>query len=203
MRCLAIAACLAALLPAEVKTGFDPSVDFTRFKTYSFVQALELEKSGILNDPELRERLKNFVAGGLDPRGLREVPLDEHYDLAVRYWVAVRDKESVTIGFSSNPTYIGWGGYPPYWTGIWAHDYEEIVIKRSREGTLIVDLIDPVTKELVWRTFFQRDLSNRAKAYKKLKEDLAKSFSKFPPSDADKAKMQREWDKRASHQGPQ
>jgi hypothetical protein len=189
---------MAPLLSAELRTDFDPSVDFKRFKTYSFVQALELEKSGILNDPEIRERLRNFVAGGLDPRGLREVPRDEPFDLAVRYWVAVRNKESVSVSFSTDPTYIGWGGYPPYWTGAWAYHYEEYVIKRYREGTLIVDLIDPSTKELVWRTFFQRDLSDRVKAYKKLKEDLAKSFAKFPPSDEEKAKMQREREKQAS-----
>ena len=198
VRLLAAILSMTCSLPAEVRTDFDPAADFGRFKTYSFVRALELEKTGILNDQETRDRIRNFIAGGLDPRGLKEVPRDQHYDLAIRYWVALRDKQSVSVSLEPDPMFLGWGGYPPYWTGPWSYYYEEYVVHNYQEGTLIVDLIDPATKDLVWRTFFRQDLSDRVKAYDKLKQDLAKSFAKFPPSAKDKKQMERERQKLAS-----
>jgi Domain of unknown function (DUF4136) len=94
--------------------------------------------------------------------------------------------------------WMGWGGYPPYWTGPWGYYYDEYVVTNYQEGTLIVDLIDPSTKELVWRTFFRQDLSDRVKAYATLEKELAKTFARFPPSAEDKQKMARERKKLAS-----
>lgn len=197
IRSLLLFALFTACLPAEVQTDFDPGIDFTRFKTYCFIKGLELEKNGLLKDPEVRERFKNLIAGVLDPRGLREVPRDEKYDLAVRYWVALRDKQSVTLEPSPDFGWAGWGGYPPYWTGPWGWYYEEYVVRNYQEGTLIIDLIDPKTKELVWRTFVREDLTDRIKAYDKVKTELAKSFAKFPPADNDRDHMKREKDRLA------
>jgi hypothetical protein len=185
---------LSASLRADVYTDFDPANDFSHYQTYSFVHGLTLEISDILKDPATRERIKNFIAGGLDPRGLTEVPIDQQHDLAIRYWVAVRDKQTVTL----DPTWLGWGGYPPYWTGAWAWGYDTYVVRNERDGTLIVDLIDTKTKELVWRTFFEQDLTDRVKAYDQLTKELAKTFGKFPPSEEDKLQMERQRKKMAS-----
>jgi hypothetical protein len=181
---------LSCPLSAEVFTDFDPATDFTRYKTYSFVHGLELEKSGLLKDPETRERIKNFIAGGLDPRGLTEVPLDQHHDLAIRYWVGFEDKQSVTVNLAVDPLWVGWGGYPPYWTGPWAYSYDEYIVRNYREGTLIVDLIDTATNLMVWRTFFEQDLSDRVKAYDQLTKELARTFARLPPSDEEKLQME-------------
>jgi len=196
-RCIVVVLAMAGSLSGKVLMDFDPDCDFSRFKTYSFVRGIELEKTGVLKDPETRERIKNFIAGGLDPRGLKEVPQDEHHDLVIRYWVALRSKQDVTVDLA-DPMWMGWGGYPPYWNGMWAYGYETYIIRNYREGTLIVDLIDPTTKQLVWRTFFQQDLSDRVKAYANLKKDLAKTFAKFPPSKQDLEKMQDQRKKQAS-----
>ncbi len=183
---------LTCSLFADVFTDFDPATDFTRYQTYSFVHGLEIEKSGLLNDPETRERIKNFIAGGLDPRSLTEVPIDQHHDLAIRYWVGVKDKQSVSVNLDADPLWMGWGGYPPYWTGVWGYSYNEYIVTNYKTGTLIVDLIDTKTNLLVWRTFFEQDLSDRVKAYDQLTKELAKTFAKLPPSEEDKLQMERQ-----------
>jgi hypothetical protein len=197
LRTAALAVCLAGALAAQAKvdTEFDPAVDFTRFKTFSFVPAANMAMSGTLKDPELRERIRNFIGGGLEGRGLTEIPRDQKHDLAIRFWAAVQNKQSVEYNMAADPYWTAWGGYPPYWTGMWAWSYDEYVVRNFAEGTLVVDLIDPVSKELVWRTVFQQDLTDRVKAYAKLQGNLAKSFSQLPPSQKQKKAMEDKWRK--------
>jgi hypothetical protein len=183
---------LCLVLPAMagdtgVKTDFDPAVDFTKFKTYSFVGGQELSKTGLLSNPETRERIKNFIGGVMENRGLHEVPRDTPHDLAVRYWVARRQKTDVTPTFDTDAWM--WGGYPPYWSGAWGWYYTEYVVTNYVDGSLIVDLLNPANKELVWRTYLRQKIEDRAKAYVEAKKNLNKSFALFPPDQKAKEKM--------------
>ncbi|HVO98704.1 MAG TPA: DUF4136 domain-containing protein [Bryobacteraceae bacterium] len=171
----------------EAKNDFDPDVDFSRFHTFSFIGGKDIGRSGWLDEPEMRERFKNFISGALEARGLKEVPKDANYSLAVRYWVARRQKQDVTVIDYMNP--MAWGGYPPYWTGIWDYSYEEYVVNNYVDGTLVIDLIDPATKELVWRTFLRQKIEDRDKAYREAKKNLMKAMSVLPPSADEKEKM--------------
>jgi Domain of unknown function (DUF4136) len=175
------------LYAGDVKTDFDPAIQFTGFKTFSFVGGQELTKTGLLSNPETRDRIKNFVSGVMQLRGLHEVPKDQKYDLAVRYWVARKQKTEVTVDFSDD--YMMFAGYPPYWNGPWGWSYTEYVVNNYVEGTLIVDLIDPGTKDLVWRTFLRQRMDDPVKSYAEAKKNLEKSFTQFPPSAQDKQKM--------------
>jgi len=171
-------------MAGNVKNDFDPDVDFARFHTFSFIGGMDIEKSGWLDEPGMRERFKNFISGALEMRGLKEVPADEKYSLAVRFWVARRQKQDVTVVSTDL-----WGGYPPYWTGVWGYSYEEYIVQNYIQGSLVVDLIDPATKELVWRTFLRQKIEDRAKAYVEAKKNLYKAMEGLPPSAADKEKM--------------
>jgi hypothetical protein len=179
------ALCVAPSWAGSVKNDFDPDVDFSRFKTFAIVGGKDIERSGWLNDPEMRERFKNFISGALEMRGLTEVPTDTPHTLAVRFWVARRQKEDVQV-------LDFWGGYPPYWGGYWGYSYQEFVITHYVEGTLIVDVIDPATKDLIWRTFLKQKIEDRAKAYVEAKKNLYKAMAAWPPSADEKEKMRRE-----------
>lgn len=180
---------------ADVRNDFDPDAPFSAYRTFSFVGEFELEKTGLLADPENRERLKNFISGVLETRGLKEVPRDQKFHLAVRYWVARRAKTDITTTLNYDPLAFGgyWGGYPPYWGGVWGHYYEEYVVRNYVEGTLIVDLIDPQSKELVWRTYLREQFDDRSKAYGQAKKHLTKAFSSYPPDakERDQARKRR------------
>ena len=54
LRAAAFAVCAAGALAAQdkVDTEFDPAVDFTRFKTFSFVPAANMAMSGTMKDPQ-------------------------------------------------------------------------------------------------------------------------------------------------------
>jgi hypothetical protein len=183
---------------SNVETDFDPAVDFSRFKTFSFIGGQELTRTGLLSDPTIRERLKNFISGVMEPHGLQEVPIDQKYSLAVRYWVARQQKTEETVVLDSDPFFAG---YPAYWTGAWYWSYQEYVVSNYVQGTLVVDLIDPTTKELVWRTFLRQKIEDREQAYNQAKKNLEKSFAMFPPSDYEKEKMKNQRAKLAKKYG--
>jgi hypothetical protein len=186
--CLALLG-LSGALDAKTKNDFDPDAPYPSFKTFSLVAGIDLAKTGLFDDPEKRMRVANFVSGILELRGLREVPRDEKHDLAVRVWIALRDRQSVsTISYGSSY----WGGYDPFWTGAWGYWYEETVVRNYVEGTLIIDLLNPGDKQLVWRTYLKRDYDDRAKAYEQTKKELNKAFAKYPPSADDREKQRRD-----------
>ena len=182
------------LLPAfanasDVKTDFDPEVDFTRFRTFSFIGGKELGKTGLLANPETRERIKNFISGVMEARGLKEVPVDSQYDMAVRYWVARRPKTDTQMVLDPDPM---WAGYPAYYWGAWGLYYTEYVVTNYVEGTLVVDLLNPSTKELLWRTYLRQKIEDRVKAYNEAKKNLNTSFKLFPPGDKEKDQMRKD-----------
>jgi hypothetical protein len=194
-----LALLLASVLRAgSVETDFDYSADFSRYKTFSFIGQQELTRTGLLSDHTIVERLKNFIAGAIEPRGLHEVPIDQKYGLGARFWVARRQKTEETVTLAPDPFFAG---YPAYWTGAWAWSYEEYVIHNYVEGSLVVDLIDPATKDLVWRTFLRQKIEDREKAYEEAKKNLHKSFALFPPSPEEKEKMHKQREKWARKYG--
>jgi hypothetical protein len=185
-------------LAGSVETDFDYTADFARYKSFSFIGQQELTRTGLLSDHTIVERLKNFIAGAIEPRGLHEVPADQNYGLAVRFWVSRKQKTEETVTLAPDPFFAG---YPAYWTGAWAWSYEEYVIHNYVEGSLVIDLIDPFTKDLVWRTFLRQKIEDREKAYEEAKKNLHKSFALYPPSLEEKEKMRKQREKWARKYG--
>ena len=64
-----------------------------------------------------------------------------------------------------------------------------------------MDLIDPASKDLVWRTYLRQKIEDRPKAYDSAKKGLQKSFEQFPPSGEDRKQMEKERAKLAKKYG--
>lgn len=161
----------------DVKTDFDPSADFTRFHTFAFVGLTDLNRGGVLDNSLMRKRLEAIIAKELTQKGLRHIALDEHPDLLVHYWVGIREKQQIQSTGPAVGAY-GWrGGYgwrAGYGGDIRTYDYNE--------GTLITDLVEPGTNELVWRATMVANLEDTTQENIKLGEEaLAKAFEEYPP----------------------
>jgi hypothetical protein len=52
---------------------------------------------------------------------------------------------------------------------------------RYTEGTLVIDLHQTSTRELVYRATYVDDESNAGKLSQKLEKDVAKALEKYPP----------------------
>jgi hypothetical protein len=175
---LILAMSLTACSSFKVNTDHDPTVDFSSFKTFAFAGPSEMNKGGIYDNSLTRKRIESAVVRELTGKGLRQVGLDEPQDLLVHYWVGIQDKQRLestgpTVGVARGPGGgYGWGA--GYGGGVTTYEY--------KEGTLVLERIEPPKKQLVWRATIvgtlqdsptdNVDLANKA---------IAKAFERYPP----------------------
>jgi hypothetical protein len=157
-----------------VKTDHDPEYDFSKFKTYRWASAEEINPDDELAKyPLVYKRVQASVDRELEARGFSRVESGE-VDFVVLAHAGVKDKMQV----HSTGYYGGW--YDPWWGpygGSTSVSYYE-------EGTLVVDVISRQNKELAWRGVGTKALSDNPNAEKVQREvDLivTKILKDFPP----------------------
>jgi hypothetical protein len=176
---------LAASAHAKVQIDFNPEPDFSQYKTFAYIGGVENLVMLRVNPDLINNRVHRAVTRELIGKGLREVTPDQNPDLVVRYWA--KSSSQVNIAATGN-----WGPYGPYIGSYWGWIYSTITASSIREATLLLDLIDPHKKDLVWRLFLIRQLSNTDKDWKKANQDFDKGFASFPPSPKEIASKRKE-----------
>jgi len=190
---LALFSGLALSVTAKTTIDFDPSIDFSKFKTFAYVGGVENLVSIQMNPDLINIRFHHMVVRELEKKGLREVNPGQNPDLIVRYWANPETQVDVTVMGN-------WGPYGPYIGSDWANVYNAVASTSRHLGTLIIDLIDPKAKALVWRVYLVRKMSDPDKDPKRAEDEFTDSFKSFPPSDKDK-EVKRQERARESHSG--
>jgi len=167
---------LAALpLLARTTVDFDPNVDFSKYKTFAFLGGVEHLVMVEVDRDIIENRIHHAVTRELTKRGLREVQPGENPDLLVRYWA--NTSREVNLAVLGN-----WGPYAPYIGSYWAWVYDDVSAASRKEGALLIDLIDPKSKGLVWRLYLVHKITEPEKEWKKADDEITKGFESFPPS---------------------
>jgi len=157
---------LLAVLPAwaqKIEIEFDQSVDFAKFRTFAIRDGRLNSKNPSLNSELVRKRIEADIQKFLERRGLEFTPAGRS-DLNVRY----------TLGAARG---VQREAYPAGWRG-WG---TRVVRVPYTEGTLVIDLRDPSTRSLVWRSIARAEKSDAAGVEAKLDDMVRKSFDRYPP----------------------
>ena len=166
---LFVLAMLGAAFAQQVKTDFDHQANFSQYKTYSWQ---ELKPVNSL----WHARIKSAVDAQLAAKGWTQV--DNGGDVAI-VAIATTHTDRTLQTF-----YDGMGG-GWRWRGFGGMGEATTTEQYYKEGTLLVDLYDAKTKQLIWRGSAEDTLSNKAeKNEKNLNKGVAKMFKKFPPQAA-------------------
>ena len=183
--CSALLASLAALpLLAKTEVDFDPNLNFSKYKTFAFIGGVENLVMLPVDSVVMDNRVRRAVTRELTGKGLREVQPGQNPDLVVRYWVTTSQQVNVaTMG--------NWGPYGRSIGSYWGWMYDS-VSAASKDGSLLVDLIDAKGKNLAWRVYLIRKLTSSDIDWNKADEDFAKAFQSYPPSDKDKEAKRKE-----------
>ena len=159
----------AIAAPAQqVKTDYDRSANFGQYKTYSW----EHVKT---KDPLDIDRIKGAVNAALAAKGWTQV--DSGGDVSIVAMEITRNQQTLNTfydGFGG-----GWG-----WRRFGGGGFGEATTTTDtyKVGTLVVDLYDAKTKQLLWRGSSSDTLSNNSnKNIKNLDKGVEKMFKKFPP----------------------
>lgn len=177
--------CFCALIQAQdVKYNFAPNVDWTKFKTYRWVET----EGGFKPSALVNDQILAAVDGQLASKGLTKVETDSP-DLLVTYQAAVNEEKQW------HSTNFGGYGYGPYGYGGWGGTGSTHTTSSTiKVGTLVVDLYDFKEKKHVWRGDATKTLNpskNPEKNQERLNKAVAKLLKNFPPKDKDsKAKAE-------------
>ena len=158
----------------SVSTDYDPSVDFTRFTSYTW---LDTEGDNIDNITD--SRVRNSVNAALAARGFQEN--DSNPDMAVGYQGTTAERKSyntVNSGWGGGYGGYGWGGYGMSMGT--STTYENT----WQEGSLILGLFDVESKALVWTgtATATLDQGRSPEERQQLIDDaVEKMMKKFPP----------------------
>jgi hypothetical protein len=164
-----ILAVVAATFAQQVKTDFDHQANFTKYKTYSWQ---EIKPTNSLWDA----RIKSAVDAQLAAKGWTQV--DSGGDVAI---VAIKTTQTQR---TLQTFYDGMGG-GWRWRGFGGMGEATTTEQDYKEGTLVVDMYDASTKQLIWRGSAEDTLSDKeAKNEKNLDKGVAKMFKGFPPGSA-------------------
>lgn len=158
---------LVSCSSVSVKEDYNPSTDFSVYKTYSLYTAQEGDKDPLAANPIARDRLYRAADKELSAKGLRKV--DGQGDLVVVIVAGVQQKAQVEQ----------YGGYGWYGRGGYTS------IDYYNEGTVVVDLVDAAKKELVWRGTGTGTLPNSQSAEDaeyNTQQAMQKILANFPPA---------------------
>gem|GEM_PF-837271 len=174
---------------AKMNVDFDPDLDFSKFKTFAYIGGVEHLVMLQLNPNEIRDRVHEAVARELTKRGLKEVKREENPDLAVRYFA--NSESQVNVAATGD-----WGGFDPFILDNWSYTYELWSATTTREGSLMIDLIDVKRKDLAWRLFLEQKILNIDKVWPKVNQEITKGFESYPPTEKEREEKRKE---RAEH----
>ena len=159
---------LGSAFAQKVQTDFDHQANFSQYKTYSWQ---EIKPANSLWDA----RIKNAVDAQLAAKGWTQVASGGDVAVvAVKTSKTQRTLQTFYDGFGG-----GWG-----WRRFGGGGLGDATTTEQdyKVGTLVIDLYDAKTKQLIWRGSAQDTLSDKAaKNEKNLDKGVAKMFKAFPP----------------------
>lgn len=145
-----VAVLLVALLLAacatgpRVRTDYDPSADFSRYRTWGFYKPIAMEESGY--STWISDRIKDNVRREMEARGYRYVDSDP--DLQVNFQGIVREKTDVwSVPRTDYQYFYSYRRRSYFAVPFW---YDETQVNQYTEGTLTVDLVDAERNRMVW-----------------------------------------------------
>lgn len=171
---LGLMALVAACSSVNIKHDYDSEANFAALKTYAWMaapsNATGSVQAALQRNSLLDKRIKESADRQLAAKGYATEAGNP--DFLVMYHLGAQDKINVT----------DWGyGYGRY--GRWYGGGVEV--NQYKEGTLILDVIEAKSKQLMWRGFATATLDPNAsmKTRKKRLDDvMTKILAEFPPT---------------------
>ena len=167
LACVCLLAISTGCSTIRVETDFDPDADFELFKTYKWIEHAKKTDSAMMKDPLIRSHIIDAVENEMDAKGYFKA-VNEKPDFLIAFYAGSRKKVDVT---HYHYRYGRWGRFAG----------RDISVRKYKEGTLIVDIIDAKTRQLAWRGWARSVLHGRENAAEDIKASVNKMLGRYPP----------------------
>lgn len=167
---------LRSFSPAQkVKVGYDKSVDFSRYRTYTWEEPAMPPAR-----PHLYATVIGSVDGALHSKGLSRI--EQNGDLVLIPAGGIGFAIVASSGTPLSPTFTG----PPpamnatVWTGA---EGQGQLMPAVPDGTLVLEFVDRAANLVVWTgTVTQKlDIEKKSKSLELASKAVAKLLKQFPP----------------------
>lgn len=159
---------------AKVRYDRDPSVDFSAYTTYAW---LERDNSVESQLPDhLRLRLHRVTEEVLAEKGFEPAPAPPQTDLLLTYYLGATDELQIN--------HVPWGPMSPWGYGYWGgFNYGYTEVRSYKKGTLVLDIVDARTHQLVWVGILEKEIQSVNPPGKRIQKSVEKLLKNFPPKE--------------------
>jgi hypothetical protein len=153
----------------KVMLDYDHRANFSQYKTFMWIETPHFRV-----DPLMDQRVMDSINAALTAKGWQLVPANA--DVGISAHAATREKHTVETfydGFGGGWGWRHWGGG----FGTATTDVESYTV-----GTLVIDMFDGHTRQLIWRGAAEETLSDKPeKNTDRVNRAIEKLFKQFPP----------------------
>jgi hypothetical protein len=154
---------LAACSTIHVTSDYDPSAQFSAFRTFTLIERPHV----FTENPLVVQRTYDAIKAELSRKGFTYVSNLLQADFAVDFTVGARDRLDVR-----DPTFGGSGG--------WGN---QVDVRLYREGTLAIDVFDARSRRPVWHGAAEKKLSKYdiEHSTELIRDTVTAVLAEFPP----------------------
>jgi hypothetical protein len=166
-----------SLVRAESNSYFDKGYEFATLKTFDFKTQRRVSSDPVANNRLWGDAIRSELAKDLTANGFERASNGQRADFLVAYYVGLKQKYDVRL---MDYGYPGFGGPRRFrWAWGWPNDIDVWKVPYT-DSTLIVDIIDGQTNQLIWRGYDTNtiDMKNPNKRLDKAVDSLVKKFLK-------------------------
>lgn len=158
----------SACAKLDITTEHDHSTEFSQYRSFAFGDPTEVGDERTADEAMLRSYLEPAISNELIRKGLRPTGPNQRGDVAVYFWVNVNSATQRTWRTAYGPS------------GAYGQAFES---QLQRNGTLVLDFVEPVKKLLVWRATIQAPLeSTKEQNIGLATEAVVRALEHYPPA---------------------
>ena len=160
--------------PLTATTDFDQSFDFRNVDKVA-IQPFDRTTVNSVRISDMQvDRIDEALSDELERKGIRVVGDNKDADLYMIWHLVTQEKTDVR-SYNSASYYNCWRCGP---------NVSDVSVRQYTQGTLIVDMIDPVRNRSVWRAVIESRLKSQPdpeKSAQNRREAASAIFADFPP----------------------
>ncbi|NEX14091.1 MAG: DUF4136 domain-containing protein [Prosthecochloris sp.] len=172
---------LAGCTTLSVVSDYDRDFDFSGFHTFRWPAENEGIRKGdvLVDNPLVYKRVQSAVNRQLDEKGFR-VTGSKEADFIMYAHAGIKKQKSYHHNFGIGVPFGPYRWYRPWWGPYGGYTY----VSSYEEGSLVLDVIEARTRELVWRgvaTRVVREYRTAEAMQRDINEAVRKILEDFPP----------------------
>ncbi|HEX8040452.1 MAG TPA: DUF4136 domain-containing protein [Chryseosolibacter sp.] len=175
-------------------TDFDQTADFSQYKTYAWGKPEADVSNPVYRSELIDNRIRHAVENEFAKRGI--VKNEKNPDFIVRFKTHTEKKEQTYGGDPYGYRYFPYGIYPYAFRWGWGYyPYPWMSPRNTKEyteGTLVLDVIDRRSDDLVWRGSVSGNVDDVSVLKKQIAKAVKAIMKKYPVSPETPLNVQQE-----------